>query len=777
MKTIALVVLLALSTTPATASDAAVKTQDKTITKVVKLLQDMLGKSKTEDEEEKKIYDKYKCYCDTTEKEKTASVDESTKQITILSAKIEELQGSTGELSSTVEQLKAQLAENNATQTEATAIRKKNQAAFEAEEADLHQGIQQMNDALQTLTEVGADQTAASSLLQSAIHKEFMSGKLPASKKKEALLSLQSKMKSAFASAEAFMNEKQYSTFATLVQAAPGDYSSQSGQVLGIIKQMRDTFETNLDTAIQNEKSQKASYEEIMHVKKAAQAEMQGLYDESQDTIAENDAELGSKREQLAEAQASKDEDEEFLGKLVTMCKAKAKDFSERKLMRTNEEAAISQAISILNSDAAFETFSTVSATSTGETGAPAAEEPVVEEAPASFLQISRHTPVDDVHADTPTDDVRAVMQRLIQRAADEQGNQAPRLNHVIALVKTNNPFATVIDEIEKMIGVIDAESKADQDKLDWCNEERDANLAAKADKNEQIMRLGGVSDDLTKTIDDPVTGLKQQISETEISLVQNNDAQKSETAERKEANVAYQKDVKNLVAAEGLLHNAIKVLKAFYDKIDEVFIQSMENDKAKQDPEPPEDLGSYKGQSSKGGDAVSMLEYILSETETEERASHATEEAAQHAYEDSMADLKAQQAEKEKSLAELQASLANKEQDLLDTEEELKATEGSRDSVEAYLEKIKPGCDFITENFELRTKNRQSEKTALENAMATVKDSPAFTDAENAATVESYGKCKDPCVEDATHVNCKACMADVSVAGYCAGHKGTPGC
>ena len=56
-------------------------------------------------------------------------------------------------------------------------------------------------------------------------------------------------------------------------------------------------------------------------------------------------------------------------------------------------------------------------------------------------------------------------------------------------------------------------------------------------------------------------------------------------------------------------------------------------------------------------------------------------------------------------------------------------------------------------------------------------RDFEDYKTAVNAATVESYGDCKEPCVEDESHVKCKACMADVTIPAYCAGHEGTKGC
>jgi len=279
--------------------------------------------------------------------------------------------------------------------------------------------------------------------------------------------------------------------------------------------------------------------------------------------------------------------------------------------------------------------------------------------------------------------------------------------------------------------------------------------------------------DELNKRIGDPVEGLKKQIENTEMSLEENHQSQVTETAERQEANKAYQADVKNLVAAEAILENAIKVLRKYYDKF-ESLLQSSE------DPAPPKTWeGDYEGQSKDGGNAVTMLQFILKETKQEESAAHDEEEKDQADYEDSMQELKNEQAQLEKSLGDLQEKLATSEEELLDAQEDHKSTTKDRDSIEDYLAKIKPGCDFISSNFQLREDARANEKAALETARDTLKDSPAYKSAVADATAESYGKCKDTCLESAEHAECKACMADVTVSGYCAGHKddNVPGC
>merc|ERR1719199_155944 len=111
--------------------------------------------------------------------------------------------------------------------------------------------------------------------------------------------------------------------------------------------------------------------------------EMKLSYKSKQKNLGGNDGDLSSQKKQLAEAKKQKASDEEFLAKLLPMCEEKAKGYENRKVLRANEEAAIAEAISILNSDEAFETFGTTDATKTGKT-----------KAAASFIQM-RSTPRD----------------------------------------------------------------------------------------------------------------------------------------------------------------------------------------------------------------------------------------------------------------------------------------------------------------------------------------------------------------------------------------------
>merc|ERR1719440_15442 len=141
---------------------------------------------------------------------------------------------------------------------------------------------------------------------------------------------------------------------------------------------------------------------------------MSDSYDEKQKALGGNDGSLSTKKKQLAASQKQKASDEEFMDKLLPMCEAKAKQFETRKLLRANEEAAIAEAISILNSDDAFATFATTDATSTGAT---------------KFIQLRsvRKHMSGDVHA-------RSMVKNVLQKAAKD--TKSARLSKVLAAVQ-----------------------------------------------------------------------------------------------------------------------------------------------------------------------------------------------------------------------------------------------------------------------------------------------------------------------------------------------------
>merc|ERR1719217_1165620 len=170
------------------------------------------------------------------------------------------------------------------------------------------------------------------------------------------------------------------------------------------------------------------------------------------------------------------------------------------------------------------------------------------------------------------------------------------------------------------------------------------------------------------------------------------------------------------------------------------------------------------------------MLGFILEETKKEEKQAHTDEEEAQQTLEETQIDLKTQEAACLETIADLEESLASTEKTLEETQIDLEKTTKEKKALEAYLLKIKPGCDFITENIDARKDARTAETDALKTAKDKLMGTPAYKSAAAAAEKIMLGKCADDC-GDKSSVECKACVAGTSVTGYCAAHKGESGC
>jgi len=800
--------LVALVFAPASVESAG----DRPITKVVKLLQGMLEKSKTDGERDTELFAKYKCYCDSNEASKRKSIADNTLAIQLLSGEIAELQGENGKLSAEHAQLEMDMSDNERARTTADTLRSKANAAFVAEETDMEAAISQMNQAVETLAAIGADQTANNA----GDNEKFMAGRNDA----PVLLKLTADVKKAMDAASVFLTQKQKRSVASFLQAPfAGTYTSQSGEIVGILKNMRDTFKSNLASARASEKSELESYDAITKIKTDEFDNMKSVYIENDAVLGQNDGALSTKKTQRVDAETTKASDEDFLAKLINICATNTRQYEDRKMVRANEDAAIAEAVSILNSDAAFDNF--------GEVGS------------TDFLQ--RGSKAQHVA-------VRMAVEKQLSHEA--KVHKSLRLARVAVSLKAGNPFSKVVQEITDMISLIAKEEEADDEQKAWCDSEREENHAQKSIKKTNINALNGDITSHIDTLDSEVDGLRKQLREEEESLAQNRKDQAEAIADRSEANAVYQGNVANLVAAEKTTAMATAVLRKFYDwlhakngahhydkkagkdsggsnikRIPEASTADLEEacsaDPAcngfnsdgwlkskivedaklydssadlyvkvfdesnpvgllqrREDPAPPESFSSESAdQTSKGGDVVSQLEFIISETKAELEQAHQDEETSQHDFEDEITDLKDAEQTSVATIASLDESIADTEKQLNQAREDLAKTQAEKAAIEAYLLKIKPGCDFITSNIDTRKANRASETSSLETAIEKLVATPAYKEAAAAQEKEMLGACAESCVPDKATLACKACLAGTSEAGYCAGHKDQAGC
>merc|ERR1719498_1260462 len=129
-----------------------------------------------------------------------------------------------------------------------------------------------------------------------------------------------------------------------LVQQPAGagqSYAPQSGQIFGILKQMKEEFEANLADSQQSEETGAAEFAEL---KKAKTNEINA-----------GTAQVKEKKEQLAQDKEDREltrealaSDTKFLSDLKLRCQQTDKDWELRTKTRNEEIAAISETIKIL---------------------------------------------------------------------------------------------------------------------------------------------------------------------------------------------------------------------------------------------------------------------------------------------------------------------------------------------------------------------------------------------------------------------------------------------
>jgi septal ring factor EnvC (AmiA/AmiB activator) len=798
--------------------------EDGTISKVVSLLQEMLEQSKSDGVSDRTVYAKFKCYCDTTTEKKSESIATTTNDIEMSQAVLADLRAQNTKLSQEVAQLEKDMASNQAARDEATTIRDKEKEDFAKEESDLTTGIDQLDRAVQLLAAIGADQTVTGDT-DSA---QLLAGEATAAAggpafltktskmKKGAIKALSDDVKAALRAASVNLSGDQRTKLTKFLQAPfTGNYNAQSGEIVGVLKNMLDTFKSNLENARSAEEKAQKEYDALISIKTEEYDTMSTALDDKKKMIGDNAANIATESSEVETMQGQVADDQEFLGTLSERCASKKKAYEKRNMLRANEEAAIAEAISILNSDAAFESFGKVESTSAGRT---------------SLLQIS-----------SADDDVRhKVIASLVKKS---ETMHSSRITLVIAALKAENPFTKVLEMIEKTITVIAEEEKSDVLKKDTCKTEQDTNNANKEDKESDISTL----EDNINSLEVSITDTKDSIETATSDLQLNRESQKSTTETRDAAHAQFSENLKNLEDAEKILHKATEVLQKYYaflhshnavktyakkggkdsgggnmerlagksiEELEEacsetpecvafnsagwlksslapegewydwdggdLYIKELSFLQTKQPLEGEPDAEFATGQGESGNKAIDMLVFIADETKKSKEEAIEDEKTAQGEFESEMQALTTGETNLVADIDQYKLDLATSEKQLEEAKEDLATTTKEHAAIVKYLAEIEPGCTFIQTNYETRKSNREAEKTALEGAIDLLKNTPAFQAAVAAQDKEDLGKCAPVCEEEgADHAKCLACQEGVTVFGYCSGpgNSAAPGC
>merc|ERR1719313_579500 len=152
---------------------------------------------------------------------------------------------------------------------------------------------------------------------------------------------------------------------AALIQTSA---AAPSAEIFGVLKQMKEGFETNLAASQEEEMKAQGEYEDVKKGKQEEIAAGTAQIDTKTNELADSDEKNAQSKKLLAETRTTLEADTEFLAKLKEQCVIFNEQYEERTKTRQLEIQAVSKAAAFLSSDEAQDlvsrTFSFIQTTS-----------------------------------------------------------------------------------------------------------------------------------------------------------------------------------------------------------------------------------------------------------------------------------------------------------------------------------------------------------------------------------------------------------------------------
>jgi hypothetical protein len=686
----------------------ALGSADNPVTRVVELISGLKMKILQDGKAEQALYDKYACWCEKTTDTKKALIADCKSVIEEKTKSILKIKGALGSFSADAAFLKKNIAENKESTTAATEMRSKENADYAKTKAALEQGMKNLKKAIEVLgasskktatvrgfkdsdkLESGLIKTASTMTLADGVYSASMES--AAADVRRALMVYHERGNRLTMQDTSAMKKFLNRPMAMLQSPHKGAYETQSGAIQGILADMMDSFTRDYASTLDEEKQKQADYDALMTTKTADLKQLEKA-------LADKELNGGNDAKQLATDQKEREETqdelkaaEEFLATTTDACKSKANEWAERSRLRTEELAGMNQAIDILTSDTAKGTFTT---------------------AHAGFVQLG----LERKHRLSVAHVVKKLKKEGTARRAKPVAQlQAKAAAGVKQFEGVQHDIVVMEDDLREE-GMEDIKKKAKCD-----NERRESNNKKESlEFDMDTLKKEMESGEAKKTL------LSKQIQHT-TSSIQNLEAEMKEYLNTRNAqNEAFKTGLKADTDAVMLLAKAIEALSKYATNNDVALTQGGKKHSKKQDPEyttsedvaPAAEFSSGSSGASETGGIVGIIENIKQDLEEEISQSKDEEAKALQAYHDT-------EKESLESLTAMKAKIASMEVDIADTtslvadkQETFDDKKAQHDAVDAYLLSIKPECDWMDENFELRKEARESEIVGLDDAKA----------------------------------------------------------
>jgi len=625
-------------------------------------LKDMVAQLEHEADEDEEVYEAMGCWCETNDKAKTKAIADSEQQISDLTAAIEGLTANSARLNTEIPNLEKEIAKNSDALDKASALRTKELAEFNAEEKESLGTITSLKSAVITLSK---HHGAAALIQMEGSTSAIMDNIKVATALKHTL------QKHADVVHQMF-SPKQRKHLTAYVQNSHTALAPASGEIFGMLQQMKESMETNLANSQKEEAQSQKDYEDMKAAKESEISAGQELADTKGQELATSDEKNAQSKESLEDTTNVLAADTKFLANLKEQCGNMDQEYEERTKSRQLEIGATSKALAFLSSDEAHELFSKT----------------------FNFVQVGA-----TLHSAR-----RMRASKALAQAA--QKFRDPRLS-VLAMSAKMDAFAEVKKSISGMIDAL-AKEKADEIKhKDFCVEELNNNERDTEMKERDRADLEAKISDLTMTVETlskELEALKADVADLQVEM-------KRAGEDREKQNKEFQTTVADQRATQKLLGVALGILKGFYEKAALVQVRS-----ATKVAQPA--FAEHK-KNEKSGGVMGMMQGIIDEAAGLEAEAIRGEEDSQKAYEEFVKDTNDSVDEKTKDIVSKTEMRAKSEAENVEAQTEHESVMGNLESLSGENADLHKACDFTMKNFDLRQSARGDEIEALKQALA----------------------------------------------------------
>merc|ERR1719498_2295016 len=318
-------------------------------------------------------------------------------------------------------------------------------------------------------------------------------------------------------------------------------YSFKGGNVIELLKNLKMKFEDDLTQIEKEETNAQNGYDLAKKARDNAADAAKDSKGEKEDLKGETDSEKNEAENDLSNEKEELEADTDTLEATTKSCSVKKSEWDERSSIRTNEIAAIGQAVKILAKVADVQTE--------------APDTAAAPQSPVGFMQI-----------DSSNDPKMKAVIYLRQQAKVLHAKALDRLAQQVA-AHLGDPFAQVTNMIEQMIFRLMAEQKDEDDHKNWCDKEIAKTEKSIDDKEDKVEELSAKIEDAEGTIAELTEDIKDAQEKIAEIVAFMNEA----TDIRKEGKKENQLAIKDAQDAQKAVANAVAVLTDFYKSSGEI--------------------------------------------------------------------------------------------------------------------------------------------------------------------------------------------------------------